>query len=250
MSLHAHPGSMPGNPQTAPINYVQLAGFLDALAYPVRLELLDKLRFPKTLGEIEVQPHRPGTQGSPDRSLARPTVLSHLEKLMQKGLVRTEQVEKAGRQVPQYAVDPSRLYALMEELRRLSVMFAGRGRPSDATGTLAGGTEVDAWEGPRLLLVHGVYEGKTFPLTDETAENGRWTIGRSRKLPIPLDYDPYVSSENAFITREKGSFRVTDLESKNGTTVNWEPLPPGGSRVLKPGDVLGVGWSRLSFIPD
>ncbi|MDX1612120.1 MAG: FHA domain-containing protein [Candidatus Thermoplasmatota archaeon] len=231
------------------INYEQLAEFLTALAYPTRLELLDQLKVPRTLGDIHVRPTRAGGGSNPDRSLSRPAVLGHLEKLMEKGLVRTDEVEKAGRQVPRYAVNPARLYALMEELRRLSVTFAGRGRGPDATGTLAGGGPVEPVEGPRLLLVHGVYEGKHFPLTAETSQAGRWVIGRSRQNPVSLDYDPYVSTENAVITQEDERFVLTDLESKNGTSVNWEPLEPGGRRTLKPGDVIGVGWSRLSFIP-
>ena len=98
--------------------------------------------------------------------------------------------------------------------------------------------------------MHGVYEGKAFALDRASAQDGRWVIGRKRGLAVALDYDPFVSTENAATTHQGGRYAVTDLGSKNGTSVNWTPLPSGGSRVLKPGEVIGVGRSLLSFLPE
>lgn len=232
------------------MDYATLAEFLGALAYPVRLQLLDALRFPRTLGEIRVAPHRALAGANPDRSLARPTVLGHLEKLVEKELVRVDHVEQGGKAVARYVVNPARLYALMEELRRLSVRHAGRGVAEDATGTVEPFVDVPPPEGPRLMLVHGVYEGKAFPLDASSAANDEWAIGRDRGLPVSLDYDPYVSATNAVVRRHGEGYAVADLGSKNGTSVNWVPLPPHGARLLRAGDVIGVGRSRLSFIPE
>lgn len=243
---------VPVREQDEPVDYLRLAQFLDALAYPVRLELLHKLQFPQTVGEIEVTPHRRDERGSPERSLARQTVQGHLDKLMAAGLVVSEPVEQSGREVPVYRVEPSRLYALIEELRRLSVLYAGKGPGAEDTGTVSTRVQPQLVTGPRLVLIHGVYEGKAYPLDRSTMTDKRWTIGRDPEVPVALDYDPFVSSRNSVITRDRdGTFHITDLpDSKNGTTVNWVQLPEGGGQELRTGDVIGVGRSLLSFVAE
>lgn len=234
-----------------PLDYEGLAEYLSALAYPVRLELLDVLRFPHALGEIRLQPRRGKALGTATRPASRQAIHAHLGKLVDADLVRTDEGLLDGRMQVRYSVNPPRLYALTEELRRLSVIHAGRGPAGDATGTLWERDHPDAVRGPRLVLVHGVYEGKAFPLDASTAQDGRWTIGRRRGLGVALDYDPYVSLENAVVTERQGRFTLTDLPaSKNGTFVNWALLPRGGSRELKAGDVIGVGRSRLCFVAE
>lgn len=242
---------VPGPRAQEPIDFVLLAEYLAALAYPARLELLEALRTPRTLGEIRLSPHRatPGT--APARSAARPTVLAHLNKLVEADLIRAEKVPQAGREVPCYVVNPQKLYVLTEELRRITVQHAGRGPAGDMTGTLGSAPRVQAAKGPRLVLVHGAYEGKSFPLDRASGPEDSWVIGRKRGLAVSLDYDPYVSLENAVVAkRGDGRFVLTDLrESKNGTAVNWAPLPKGGSHVLEPADVIGLGRSLLNFTP-
>lgn len=240
---------MSERPRQAPVDYETLAEFLSALAYPMRLELLDLLRFPHTLAEIRLSPHRVEPGGNPDRPAAKQTILGHLDKLIDAGLVRTEEVEQQGRQVPSYTVNPQKLYALTEEMRRLSVRYAGTGVGGDETGTLAPAAARERVEGPRLVLVHGVYEGKSFPLNPKTATDGRWVIGRRSALAVSLDYDPFVSLENTAVVESGGRHRVVDLEaSKNGTSVNWAYLPRGGTRDLQTGDIIGVGRSTLLFL--
>lgn len=233
----------------APIDHATLAEFLEALAYPMRLQLLEALKFPHTLGELKVSPTRREGGKAVGRPAARQTVQAHLDKLVEADLVRAEEHETGGRRVPRYSVNPLKLYELTEELRRLSTMYAGRGPLGDATGTLAGPSPAAEADGPRLVLVHGVYEGKPFPLDAASARNGQWTIGRRRDLAVSLDYDPFVSLENSVLMERDGRYTVADLGSKNGTSVNWVPLPKGASRALRPGDVIGVGRSLLSFIP-
>lgn len=238
---------MPRRPP--PPDYERLAAHLGALAYPLRLELLDALRFPKALGEIHVSPHRVEPGGNADRPAAKPTVLGHLEKLVETGLVRAEQRASGGRNVKEYAINPQRLYAIVEELRLLSLLHAGYGVGDDATGTLSKDGPAPEPTGPRLVLVHGVYEGKAYRLDASTAREGGWTIGRADALPVALDYDPYVSLEHARVTRASDGYRIGDLPtSKNGTSVNWRPLLRGGDRRLRTGDLIGVGRSRLLFL--
>ena len=236
-------------PKEAPIDYLTLAEFLSTLGYPVRLALLDKLRLPHKAAEIKLTPHRVDPGHSQDRPLARQTVQSHLDKLVEHGLVLTETTEEGGRTTTYYTANPSRLYALLEDMRRLTLRYAGSGQGPAATGTIGNKVKPVRAEGPRLLLVHGVYEGKVFRLDGESAVDGAWTIGRRKGLPIALDYDPYVSTQNAVIERDGDGFLLRDLEkSKNGTLVNWHRLERGSTHELRSGDVIGVGKSLLSFI--
>lgn len=239
---------MPVAAEEPPVDHAMLAEALAALAYPVRLELLDTLRFPKMLSEIEVQARGSYGGAQPDRPLSTSTIRGHLEQLIEEGLVRVETVEKGGREVPRYAVVPARLYGLTEELRRLSVRYAGRGAQEEATDTVLGPVEGDEVQGPRLVLAHGVYEGKAFPLDEDTARGGVWTIGRDAENPICLDYDPFVSGENAAVEATHDGFSIQDLGSKNGTRVNWRLLDPGQARELRAGDLIGVGRSLLAFV--
>jgi DNA-binding transcriptional ArsR family regulator len=232
------------------VDYDGLAEFLSALAYPLRLELLDKLRYPQALGDIRLAPRRELPGARPTRPASKQAIHAHLGKLMEADLVRTDLLEMPeGKDQLRYVVNPPKLYALTEELRSLSVMYAGRGSIGDATGTLQGRELPDAVRGPRLVLVHGVYEGKAFPLDAKAAHDGRWVIGRKRGLAVTLDYDPFVSVENAVVQAKGDGFLLTDLaSSKNGTSVNWIPLAKGGSRPLRSGDIVGVGRSRLCFV--
>jgi pSer/pThr/pTyr-binding forkhead associated (FHA) protein len=96
------------------------------------------------------------------------------------------------------------------------------------------------------VLVKGLDEGRFFPLA--ASQRKQWTIGRRRGLEVPLDFDPFVSTENAMISSEGGGFVIEDLpDSRNGTMVNFIALAKGERRVLKGADVIGVGRSLLVF---
>jgi hypothetical protein len=179
-----------------------------------------------------------------------PAVLRHLEKLADAGLVRIDRAERGGRSLPLYTTNAPRLYTLLEDLRQLCIASANAGDPSDATGTLGQAQGSDDVTGPRLVLVHGLYEGRAYALAKAQGERP-WTIGRRRGSAVTLDYDPYVSLDNAVVARRAGQWVLTDLaESKNGTSINWRRLPKAGSQALRAGDVIGVGRSLLSFVPE
>ena len=239
---------MQGPASRHPVDYELLAELLAALAYPTRLELLGKLRFPHTLSEIRVSPAKVAKGENPDRPAAKQTVQRHLDKLLEADLIQAGTVERQGREMPQYTANPARLYAVLEELRSLIVRYAGLGLSPEHTATLEGGAAREKVTGPRLVLVHGVYEGRAYPLDRGAMRDGAWTIGRAQDVAISLDYDPFVSTESAEITRGPGGFVLTDLGSKNGTWLNWELLRDGEERPLEPGDIIGVGRSLLSYV--
>lgn len=242
-------GAGVGAEERDPIDYEALADVLKAMAYPARLELLGKLRVSQTLREIQLTPRRGARDASPARTAARQTVQRHLDKLVENRLVRAVDAPPGGRDQISYVANPATFYSVIEALRSLLVRYAGFDLGLEHTHTGGHTRAASPVTGPRLVLVHGVYEGKAFPLSEETARHGKWTIGRARRVPVSLDYDPFVSRESAVVTRSTAGFAITDLGSKNGTLVNWSRLAAGDTRPLAPADVVSVGRSLLVFTP-
>lgn len=70
------------------------------------------------------------------------------------------------------------------------------------------------------------------------------TLGRSRECDIVLQ-DPNVSRKHAEVRPRGGSWVVADLGSTNGSRVNGRSIQ--SSEVIKPGDQIEVGSTRLTF---
>jgi DNA-binding transcriptional ArsR family regulator len=221
-----------------------LARSLDALATASRLALIRELRTPKSLSEIRV-----GAVGDPDRPLSRQAVREHLERLMEIGVVLAREAARGYGETMEYSLNHQTLYALSEEFRGLA-----RLRPTlePALPTLSvgpGGDGSSAASSPALVLVKGLDEGRVFDLRPPPgAGSAHWIIGRRRGVQVALDFDPFVSSEQAVVEWDGRAHCLRDLpESRNGTLVNFRPLERGEARALAPGDVVGVGRSLLVF---
>lgn len=94
--------------------------------------------------------------------------------------------------------------------------------------------------GVPLPVAATAHPPQTFPLFEADSLIGRATPGV--RLQVPIYHDVGVSRRHAMLLRgADGSLRVRDLSSANGTTLNEESLLPGVDRVLKDGDVLGIG---------
>ena len=221
-----------------------LARALGALASPVRIALLRQLQTPRVLREIEVK----ATDGDASaRNISRQAVREHLDRLMETGVVVARETEREYGTTLEYSLNHQALFALSEEFRALA-----RLRPAAEPHmvTVTGGRPAAAAppEGPSLVLVKGVDEGRTFDLRPPAAGRREWVIGRRRGLDISLDFDPFISTENSAIVWEDGVHAVVDLpESRNGTMVNFKPLPKGARHPLRVGDLIGVGRSLLMF---
>ncbi len=74
-------------------------------------------------------------------------------------------------------------------------------------------------------------------------------IGRSPapQNDIVLEHG-WVSRSHARIYCDRLPYRVQDLRSSNGTTLNGVPLPPEEIRPLKDGDIIAIGPFRLRFV--
>ncbi|HWS98733.1 MAG TPA: sigma 54-interacting transcriptional regulator [Pyrinomonadaceae bacterium] len=92
---------------------------------------------------------------------------------------------------------------------------------------------------PRLAAIAGPLKGTNFTLTEDETSIGRESANR-----ICLS-DPSVSRRHCTIRREGDLFKVTDLESLNGTFVNDVPVK---ERYLEHGDRLRLGDYTFSFL--
>lgn len=231
------------------VDVERLEAYLKSLSYASRLELLLLLRRPRTMDEIALTPG-PAQPGNPERTLTRQAIQNHLDKLVETGLVRVGSTQRKGKRgVNEYTLDLSRLFAIIEELRKIATLAPAAAIDPLATESLAQTAE-PAWEeGPKLVIVHGIGEGTAHTLRSKDLRPPRgWILGRGDECAVRLEYDPYVSTENAEILRDRGAYHLLDLRSsRNGTFLNWKRLPPGGEALLRPGDIVGVGRSLLLF---
>ena len=69
-------------------------------------------------------------------------------------------------------------------------------------------------------------------------------MGRSRDSDVVLD-DPNVSRHHAEVRPSGGGWIVNDLGSTNGIKVNGRRVQ--GPQSLRPGDVIELGTSRVTF---
>jgi DNA-binding transcriptional ArsR family regulator len=226
----------------------QLAAALAALANPVRLALLRQLRRPHVLTEIRVRAVETSRGPGPaDRTLARQSVREHLGKLLEIGAVEARDVKRESGPAVEYILNHQTLFSLAEEFRGLA-----RLRPTAELGaqTLRGppAAEAPLPAGPCLVLVHGLEEGKTYALTPPASGTRTWSIGRRRGVAVSLDFDPYVSAEHSAVVWADGAHWLEDIpENRNGTLLNFRPMPRGGRHHLATGDLVGVGRSILMF---
>ncbi len=231
------------------LDFAKLAWYLDALANPGRLELLHILREPKSVSEIELSPSDPAEDARPDRNITRQAVRKQLARLEEAGLVTRLKAERERPGVDEHVVNHQMLFALTEELRRVTRVTPTVGPAPASTMTMERHDTPSRSAGARVVIVHGTHEGRAFPLRHSAATPGRgWIIGRRARLAVTLDYDPFLSQEHAEIREVGGSFAIHDLASnKNGTFIDWVPVPRGGSAPVHHGDVVGVGRTLLLF---
>jgi hypothetical protein len=75
--------------------------------------------------------------------------------------------------------------------------------------------------------------------------DGDVILGRKADAGVQATGDRYMSSRHARFRAGGGRVTVTDLDSKNRTFVNEQPLPPHQERALNPGDTVRMGNTVL-----
>ncbi len=227
------------------LDHEVLAECLEALANANRLRILGRLVEPKAVRDLRVAPESVKEGENPERPMSRQAVREHLLRLAQVGVVRRLAEDDGGGRPwrEEFVLNQARMFAIAEEFRKLC-----RLRPvvegDDATAPATPFEGPGGPAGPRLVIVHGLNEGRSFPLDGP----GPWVLGRRRDLHVPLEYDAFVSSENAVIARGSPGLLLADVpSSRNGTYCNWHRLLEGELRRLEHGDVVGVGRSMLMY---
>ncbi|MFF3336156.1 FHA domain-containing protein [Streptomyces sp. NPDC002888] len=96
-----------------------------------------------------------------------------------------------------------------------------------------------------------VYGGDRSPTTFHQFSLGRvMRIGRALENDLVVS-DLQVSRNHAeFHSTPDGRMEIRDLGSHNGTYVNGQPIPKGGSVQLGPADIVGVGHSTFRIVGD
>jgi len=92
---------------------------------------------------------------------------------------------------------------------------------------------------PRLVGIAGPLKGVVFRLTEAEI-----SVGRDPSNQLCMS-DPSVSRQHCLISGDDAGFKVTDLNSRNGTFVNDLPV---GQRPLAHGDSLKVGDYLFIFL--
>lgn len=211
-----------------------LAARLQALASPVRLQILRALVVPTRAPDVRVAAARERAGFEPQRFLSRSTVIEHLELLVRAGLVR--------RIGEQYVVDQQAMVAFLQELGDLARLRALIEVDVEATRATKAAAPAPLPPGPRLVLVGGTETGRAF----ELAGAGPWRIGRSPGSAVPLTHDPHVSRTHVTLERDGEGYRAVVSEAaKNPALVDFAPVAPGASARLQAGSILSVGATLL-----
>ena len=92
---------------------------------------------------------------------------------------------------------------------------------------------------PRLVAIAGPLKDSSFALPV-----GELSIGRDAANTLAIS-DPSVSRRHCVVTRSGETFKVRDLDSRNGTLVNGTPVQ---EHILHHGDQLSVGDSLFVFL--
>lgn len=132
--------------------------------------------------------------------------------------------------------DPRWLSALGDALRYVADTLDA---PAPGTGGAAAGA-------PRLVVVHGDVVGRNVALDPRGDPEALFVIGRGPDAAVPL-HDAFVSTRHAAIVATENGHLILDLESRNGTSVNLQPLQGGRAVPLADHDLIGVGCTVLQF---
>ena len=116
--------------------------------------------------------------------------------------------------------------------------------PGAGTAYQAPGTAYQAPPGRGALLEVVSSETVREPLRVD----GELVVGRKPEAGVHPLGDRYMSGRHARFRLAGGRLTVSDLDSKNRTFVNEQPIPPHQERPLAPGDTVRMGNTVLRFV--
>lgn len=83
---------------------------------------------------------------------------------------------------------------------------------------------------------------------DPLRVDGEMTVGRKPEAGVFALGDRYMSGRHARFRLAQGRLVVTDLDSKNRTFVNEQPIPPHQEVEMRPGDTVRMGNTVLRLV--
>lgn len=95
-----------------------------------------------------------------------------------------------------------------------------------------------------LRITRGPQRGQIFALLKEELYIGRSTPSANWEIALQ---DPTVSRPHAFLAKEEGGWKLFDLGSINGTSVNSQPITGGVAHLLRDGDRIMFGGTLTVF---
>jgi Inner membrane component of T3SS, cytoplasmic domain len=95
---------------------------------------------------------------------------------------------------------------------------------------------------PRLIVIKGTDEGQQFELGD-----GVHSVGRDASNHVRLHDTEVMRRRHAEFRRTPDGYRLTDLNSANGTFVNNQKIT---DVLLQPGDHVQIGQTVLVYVAD
>lgn len=101
-------------------------------------------------------------------------------------------------------------------------------------------TERERTHGVLRVLVDENGHEITYPLLPVTS------VGRAPSNTVMLE-DEYASGEHALVMLRGRQWWLEDLNSRNGTLLNGEPLDE--MTMISPGDIVTIGSTRLKIEP-
>ncbi|MEV6484459.1 FHA domain-containing protein [Streptomyces sp. NPDC051576] len=112
-------------------------------------------------------------------------------------------------------------------------------------------SQIPSQQGPGAGAGAPPVYGDRSPTTFHQFSIGRiMRIGRALENELVVS-DLQVSRHHAeFHATPDGRFEIRDLGSHNGTYVNGQPIAKGGSALLGPNDIVGVGHSTFRLVGD
>lgn len=207
-----------------------LAKALEALANPLRITILHRLATPAFMPDL-----------AQELQMTRQAIKKHLDALEAVGLIVSTPGRRGALRAMEYRTNPAGLFAFKEEVWELAIPADPANVPPANTLPAAGQSQAGAGRGYGLLLVHGDQPGRWFPLNTRSPN----VLGRDPKVDVSIAYDAYASARHALLRQSPGGWTLTDLQSTNGTRVNFRPVAAGETVSLRPGDLITAGKSHM-----
>lgn len=231
---------------------VEMSEYLNALANPVRLQILSSLETrPMELKEIAAI-----TKTSYEN------IRKHIDKLLLAGLVRKDagmssETMTGIHPVWKYSLAPGGMEQIITNLSMFSKvpLTITHADLADQLSTIR--KDISNQFGvtsPCLFLTSGPDEGKIFPLSGEKIALGRidptdmsYSKVQKNLVMVSQDYKSVsrISRPHARIYHGT-SWEIEDCGSTSGSFINTEPIPAHTKRTITDGDIIILGTGNMS----